>query len=33
MFVRFVGRDPADDQGAPFWRDYAISFILRALRP
>jgi AcrR family transcriptional regulator len=33
MFVRFVGRDPVEDKGAAFWREYAISFILRALRP
>lgn len=32
MFVRHTGRSDAEEESPAFWRDYAVSFILRALR-
>lgn len=32
MFTRYIGRSPAQDETARFDRDYASTFILRALR-
>jgi TetR/AcrR family transcriptional regulator len=32
MFARLLGREPFIDRGPAFWRDYAASFVLRAIR-
>jgi AcrR family transcriptional regulator len=33
MFSKIVGHEPCVEGGPGFWREYAISFIMRSLRP
>jgi AcrR family transcriptional regulator len=33
MFLRYLGYNAFEDESSAFWRNYAASFIMRALRP